>query len=191
MTTALGVAGCGAPDTTACVRFCNFSQIFSCNGVDTDGSYAKVATHTQTRSQLGVTKMSKLNTQWMASVLAQVIANTAQGVPTFVGEHPEIMALKEAGFIKIDKRKKGEEEGTFASIATETATMDAFHAAFPADTAQAPQVAPQSAEVDTAAQVAADQAAQLAATAQPQFTDAPAPQAAPAPAPAPAPGRRC
>ena len=127
--------------------------------------------------------MSKLNTQWMASVLAQVIANTAQGVPTFVGEHPEIMALKEAGFIKIDKRKKGEEEGTFASVATETATMDAFHAAFPADAAPAPQVAPQSAEVDTAAQLAADQAAQLAATAQPQFTDAPAPQAAPAPAP--------
>ena len=125
--------------------------------------------------------MSKLNTQWMASVLAQVIANTAQGVPTFVGEHPEIMALKEAGFIKIDKRKKGEEEGTFASVATETATMDAFHAAFPADAAQAPQVAPQLAEVDTAAQVAADQAAQLAATAQPQFTDAPAPAPAPAP----------
>lgn len=117
--------------------------------------------------------MSTLNTTWMLAVLQQIIANTAAGAATDVSDCPEITALKDAGLIKVDKRKKGTTEGTYPATATETATVDAFHAAFPAQ----PQPP-------------------LAETAAPQFNDAPAPVAetpapvavpAPAPAPAPAP----
>lgn len=115
--------------------------------------------------------MSQLNTVWMLSVLHQIIANTANEQPTFVGDCPEITALKDAGLIKVDKRKKGEEEGTFAATATATASEAAFHAAFPADAAvevaqapvPAPAPAPAPAPVDTSI---------------PQFDAAPAPATA-------------
>ena len=116
--------------------------------------------------------MTKLNTAWMLNVLQQAIANTAAGEPIFVGAHPEIIALRDAGFLKIDKRKKGEEAGTFAAVATETASEVAFHAAFPAEVAQ-PVPAP--------LPVADAPQFEPAAPAEPQF-EAPAPAPAPAPA---------
>lgn len=114
--------------------------------------------------------MASLNLAWMLSVLQQAIANTASDQPTWVGEFPEITALKDAGLIKIDKRKKGEEAGTYWASATETASEAAFHTAFPATAAPAPAPA---APVETAPAPVA-----------PQFDGVQ--QDVPAPAPAPA-----
>lgn len=116
----------------------------------------------------------QLNTAWMLSVLQQAIANTAAGAPIFVGDHPEINALRDAGFLKIDKRKKGDEAGTYWAQATDTANEANFNAAFLAPAAPTALTDPNTTP------------ATLEDTATPQFEQAA--HAAPAPPPlAPAP----
>lgn len=120
--------------------------------------------------------MTQLNTEWMLTVLRQAMANAASGSPIFVGDFPEIEALKQAGLLKVDKRKKGEEEGTFYATATEQASEAAFYAAFPPVQVQEAAPAP-------AAPAVTDYVPQF----EPATQTAPVEQqAAPAPAPAPA-----
>lgn len=146
--------------------------------------------------------MKLLDLAWMTSVMQQAIEATELQSNIYVGNFAETLALHEAGFIKIDKRKK-DPEGNWYAVAIEGKTVaqmtehfNAVNAAAAAQQAAEQQAAP-APLIDPALaapapateayaapapvlQEYAAPAADLAATAQPQFAaDTAAPAAQP------------
>lgn len=116
--------------------------------------------------------MSTLNVAWMVNVLAQAIEATASGSYVPVGDHAEIHAMRDAGFIKFDKRKK-DENNSWMATAAEGVTVTQLEQHFTAqDTA--PQIQTEAAAIPAAP---AFEAPALEQTAAPQFTAEQAPAA--------------